>query len=124
MSQYTDIEYNEILDLKSEIDSFKEEKDRVRSIIGQIGGVPTFNTKVFNIFFAVLIFVCLVISLIGGGILRLAMIELAVVAVSVKLMILIHSQSRVNHFQLWILTSMEWRLNEAMKLLKEARKNK
>jgi hypothetical protein len=26
-----------------------------------------------------------------------------------------HSQARVNHFQLWILSSLEWRLNEVVK---------
>lgn len=50
--------------------------------------------------------------------LQLAMVELAIAAVSVKLIFLIHKQSRVNHFQLWILSSIEWQLNEIMKITK------
>ncbi|MCP4650610.1 MAG: hypothetical protein GY853_11100 [PVC group bacterium] len=109
----------EIYDLKKEIEQFKEDRDRVRAIVGQLGGIPTFNTKMFNVVFAIFVLACLLISLRSGGVLQLAMIELAVAAISVKLMYLMHCQSRVDHFQLWILTSMEWRLNETIKLLKE-----
>jgi hypothetical protein len=111
----------EMADLKEEIERFREEKQRVRAIVGKIGGVPAFNTKVFNIIFVTLVVVSLAISLIWGGTLRLAMIELAVAALSMKLIYLINNQSRVNHFQLWILSSLEWRLNEIMKAIEAER---
>ena len=47
------------------------------------------------------------------------MIELATVALSVKIIYLIHCQMRINHFKFWILSSLEWRLNEIMKLIKQ-----
>lgn len=109
----------EIEDLKSEMESFKREKERVRAIVGKIGGMPNFNTKIFNIIFIVLILLCLVVSLMSAGILRLAMLELAIAALSGKLIFLIHNQSRVNHFQLWILSSVEWQLNEILKEVKK-----
>ena len=43
------------------------------------------------------------------------MVDLALAALSIKILFLIHNQARVNHFQLWILTSIEWRLNEIAK---------
>ncbi len=88
-------------------------------IVGKVGSVPTFNTKAFNIIFFTLIIASLVVSIIAKGTLRLAMSELAIAAISFKLIFLMHNQSRVNHFQLWILTSLEWRLNEMMKEIKE-----
>ncbi len=108
----------EMADLKEEIDRFKEEKERVRSIVGKIGGMPTFHTKIFNIVFVTLIVVSLVISLVTvQGRVTLAMIELAVAALSLKLILLMNNQARVNHFQLWILSSVEWRLNEVVKAI-------
>ncbi len=108
----------EMADLKEEIERFREEKQRVRAIVGKIGGVPAFNTKIFNIIFVTLVVISLAISLITEvPRTRLAMIELAVAALSLKLIFLINKQARVNHFQLWILSSLEWRLNEIMKAI-------
>jgi hypothetical protein len=107
----------EMEELRKEIENFKKEKERVRSIVGQIGGMPTFNTKIFNIIFSFFVLICLVVSLTSKGILSLAMVELAIATVSFKLIYLIHSQNRAYHFQLWILSSVEWRLNEIIKLI-------
>ena len=109
----------EVEDLREQLKNFKKEKERVRAIVGQAGGVPTMDTKLFNIIFFVLVIASLVVSIIAKGTLRLAMSELAIAAISFKLIFLMHSQSRVNHFQLWILTSLEWRLNEMMCEIRE-----
>ncbi len=101
-----------------EVERFKKEKEQVRAIVGQIGGIPTFSTTGFNIIFALVIVVCLVVSLLFGGKLQLGMIELAVVAVSLKIMYFMHRQARVYHFELWILSSLEWRLDQMMKEIK------
>jgi hypothetical protein len=111
----------ELDDLRIEMEHFKQEKERIRAIVGRIGGIPNLNTKMFNIIFLILVVVCLVLSLASEGTLRLAMLELAIAALTAKIIYLMHNQSRVNHFQLWILTSLEWRLNE---LLKEVRQVK
>lgn len=113
--------HGEVEDLRKEIERFKKEKEAVRGIVGRIGGVPTFNTTVFNVIFAIVIVGCLAVSLVWGGVIQLGMIELAVTAVSLKIMFLIHKQSRVNHFQLWILSSLEWRLDQMMKEIKSWR---
>jgi len=108
-------------DLRREIESFKSEKERVRQIVGRIGGVPSFNTRLANGLFAVAITVCLGVSLFSGGVVQLFTIEFAVTAVSIKLMFLIHKQARVSHFQLWILSSLEWRLDQIMRELKSGK---
>ena len=38
--------------------------------------------------------------------------------VSLKLLYMILNQARVSHFQLWILSSLEWRLSELGKEIK------
>jgi len=109
----------EIDDLRQEVEDFKKEKERVRGIVGKIGGMPRFNTKTANISFAAMMLLCLAVSVITGGTLRLIMIELAVAILSFKIIYLIHNQGRVNHFQLWILSSLEWRINEIIEELKK-----
>ena len=81
---------NEINDLKQELEHFQQEKERVRAIIGQIGGMPKFRTKLVNILFIVVIAVSLVISIIAGEQLRLLMVEVATVTLSIKIIYLIH----------------------------------
>jgi len=108
----------EIEDLKQELENFQQEKHRIRGIVGKIGGVPTFNTKIFNNIFLAVIIVSLVVSLFFPDI-RLLMIELATAALSIKILYMMHCQNRVNHFQLWMLSSLEWRINEVMKQLRK-----
>ncbi len=113
----------EISDLKEEIEHFKREKERVRGIVGSIGGMPTFNTKLFNTIFLITVVVLLIISFMVEGKLHLIMSDLAIFAISLKIMLLMHNEARVNHFELWVLTSLEWKLNEISKQLKKAGKD-
>lgn len=115
---------DEISDLKRELESFQEEKERVRAIIGKIGGVPTFHAKLINITFIVVIVVSVVVSIVVGDNdkWRLLMIELATVTLSIKIIYLMHCQMRINHFKFWILSSIEWRINEMMVHIKKLNK--
>jgi hypothetical protein len=49
-------------------------------------------------------------------------LEIGVLLVSLKVAYMINSQEKVNHFQFWILTSLEFRLNEVSKNLKKLEK--
>ena len=44
---------DEIDDLKMELEHFQKEKERVRQIVGKIGGVPKFSTKIINTLFII-----------------------------------------------------------------------
>jgi hypothetical protein len=103
---------DELSDLKQELEHFQQERERVRAIIGKIGGVPKFQTKLISIIFVIVILTSVVVSLIGGEQLRLLMIELATVTLSAKIIYMLHLQMRMNHFQFWILSSLEWRINK------------
>ncbi len=122
MTEKHDSVEDEISDLKQELEHFQQEQERVRAIIGKIGGVPKFQTKLINVIFVVVIVASVVGSLIGGEQLRLLMVELATVTLSAKIIYMIHLQMRVNHFQFWILSSLEWRINEGMKHIKDLKK--
>ncbi|HBG28408.1 MAG: hypothetical protein A2Y10_11080 [Planctomycetes bacterium GWF2_41_51] len=114
----------EMDDLRKELENFQQEKERVRAIVGKIGGVPTYHSKLANIIFIIVLVVSVIISLIGGEKIRSLMIEAAVIALSIKIIYMIHCQTKVNHFKLWMLSSIEWRLNEIMKLVRKSENNK
>ena len=113
---------NEISDLKTELEHLEKEKECVRAIIGEIGGVPKFRTKLINISFIAVIMVAGLISIFSGERLRLLMIELTTVILSVKIIYMIHLQMKVNHFKFWILSAIEWRINEMMVRIKRIEK--
>lgn len=115
---------DEIHDLKEELEKFKLEKERVRAIVGKIGGIPAVQTKVLNIVFTVSIVAFLLVSVVAVEKYRLVMLELTLVALSLKIVFLIHLQSKVNHFQLWVMSAIEWRMNEMMKIVKSIAKER
>jgi hypothetical protein len=109
----------EINDLKQALENFEQEKERVRAIIGGIGGVPKFRTKLMNVLFIAVIVTAGTVSIFADEKLRLLMIELTTVMLSLKIIYMIHVQTRVNHFKFWILSAIEWRINEMMVQIKQ-----
>ena len=77
---------DEIHDLKKELEKFKLKKERVRAIVGKIGGVPAVQTKIINIIFTVSIAAFLFVSVVGGEKIRPLMMELTIVALSAKIL--------------------------------------
>jgi hypothetical protein len=111
--------------LKEELEQFRREKEKIRALVGQIGGVESNKRdRVLNA-----VFLLAIAMLFLADVLRhvlqfdiplppLFSIELSVLLVSVKIIWMIHKQSRVEHFQFWILNSIEFRLNEITKSIR------
>lgn len=114
----------ELEDLRKELESFQQEKERIRAIVGRIGGVPKTQAHIINAVFIAIVVISVIVSIIGGKDRQLLMIEIATVTLAIKIIYLIHTQMRVNHFEFWILSSLEWRINEIMKQLRELRKER
>lgn len=119
MSQTEERYQKEINDLQEELKNFKEEKERVRNIVSHIGDMPASRTKLANLLFILIIASSGVVSVFAGREWRLVMIEIATITLSVKIIYLMHCQSKVNHFKLWVLSSIEWRLNEVNKRVRQ-----
>ncbi len=121
--EQTDQIESELEDLRKELENFQKEKERVRAIIGKIGGVPKTRVRLVNTLFIAIVVSCVTASIVGGQKWQLPMIELATVTLSVKIIYLIHAQMRIAHFEFWILSSLEWRINEVMKQIRQLRKD-
>jgi hypothetical protein len=116
--------------LIEELEQFKKEKERIRQLVGQIGGTESQKrNRIINIVFIVLVALLFVFDLtrhmfhFDVPLPQMFSLELAILFVSVKIIWMIHKGDKVEHFQFWVLNSIEFRLNDLAKLLREVEKN-
>jgi hypothetical protein len=112
--------------LREELDHFRREKEKIRMVVGQIGGAKAArHEKILTTAFVVAI-----VFLFAGDVLRhllgvsvplppLFSLEVGVLLVSLKIIWMIHKQAKVEHFQFWILNSIEFRLNEISRRIQD-----
>jgi len=105
--------------LQEELDHYRAEKQKIRDIVGQVGGR---NIRWWHRLINV-VFLVLVVAAFTFDVLRYALdwkvtvlpplllLEVAVLLVSLKIIWMIHTQTKVDHFQFWILNSIEFQIN-------------
>ena len=111
--------------LKAELDNFKKEKEKIRKLMGQIGGKEQAERdKWINTLFIAAI-VLLGINDILHHIWHIRVpidtefsLVIAILLVSMKIIWMMHKSTKVEHFQFWILNSIEFRLNDVAKQLR------
>ncbi len=105
--------------LRDELEHYKAEKEKIRNIVGQIGGATSHRRVVLiNIAFLIVVLSAFVFDLLrhimGWQVPLLPpllLLEGAVLLVSLKIIWMIHKQSKVDQFQFWILNSIEFQMN-------------
>ena len=119
----------EIESLEKELIAFREEKEKIRGIIGQIGGAQSKRTdRILNILFIIVLMGLITVDITRHFVGALAWIpslfslEIGVMLVSLKIIWMIHKQAKVEHFQFWILNAIEFRLNEISNKVNELSK--
>lgn len=109
--------------LKEEIDEYMRERDRIKQIIGRIGGKKySKRDMIINIVFFVVIITLFVLEVTIHVIPTFLSLEIGILLVSIKIIIMIHTQQKTNHFEFWVLNSIEFRLNEMYKKVREMEK--
>jgi hypothetical protein len=106
--------------LRAELEHYRTEKERVRQIVGQIGGQPSVGGgRLLNgVLLAVVVLLFVVdlarelFGLLSAYIPPLVLLEVAVFLLSLKLMWMIHLQMKLHHFQFWILNSLDFQVND------------
>jgi predicted signal transduction protein with EAL and GGDEF domain len=105
--------------LRQELEEFKREKERVRNVLGRIGGKSHAKVDMtFNAIILGVIIVLFAVEFITGWIPTRVALEISVLLVSVKIVWMIHSNSRSYHFQFWVLNSIEFRINEMTRIVR------
>jgi hypothetical protein len=109
--------------LLEELEKFKKEKDRVKEIVGKIGGKDNIQNKRVNM----LLIGMIAALLFAGGVLRKIPLNVtmycAMMLGIVKIIWLLYEMSRANHFQYWILSTIEIRINEISGRIKRIEKS-
>ena len=109
--------------LRQELEQYKKEKERIRNLLGQIGGnVSKKQTRIINTIFIVLIVLLFILDAVRDlfelpRITAHLSLELALILVSVKIIWMIHQQSKVAHFQFWVLSTIEFQVNKIVSRL-------
>lgn len=110
-------------ELKKQLDEYKEEKERVRMLLGQIGSSNNLKKdKYINIVFLSIVVSLFALGAIFKTISMVLSLELGVLLVSLKIAWMIHEQSKVNHFQFWVLTTVEFKVTELSSKIQELQK--
>ena len=117
------------IQLKAELDQFKKEKEKIRKLMGQIGGKhQETQDRLANGVFILLISL-LAVNDILHHVFHIETplgvdfaIGIAVLLVSIKIIWMMHKATKVEHFQFWILNSIEFRLNDVSKQLRNLEK--
>ena len=114
----------ENVSLEQELEHFRSEKEKIRNLVGQIGGKGSANRdQIINLVFFNVIILLFIFDIlrhlfnISVPLPPLFAIEIGVLLVSLKIIWMIYKQTKVEHFQFWILNSIEFRLNSVSKQL-------
>lgn len=117
---------SEATQLAEELRQFRDEKEKIRQLLGQIGGASSVKReKAITSLFVVALLLLLTLDICRGfagveiPLPPLFSLEVGVLLVSVKIIWMIHSQTRVEHFQFWVLSSIEFRVNEIAKSVRQ-----
>jgi len=105
-------------ELLEEIQEFNRERDRIRKVIGEIGGTRySRRDTIVNIVFLTVILLLFISEVLTMWLPTFISIEVGILLVSIKIVWMIHAQQKYNHFVFWVLNSIEFRQNDmAMKL--------
>jgi len=124
-----DVNSHNIEELEAQLKTYQDERERIKQLMGQIGGRSDIKRdKMVNWIFMVMIVLLLAFD-IARHFLHwdniplppLFSIEIGVLLVSIKIIWMINRQSKVDHFQFWILNSIEFRINNLSSQLNELR---
>ena len=106
-------------ELRRDIEDFNAEKERIKELIGKVGGAAySRRDNIINIAFLIIIVTFFLLEITTKFLPAYISLEISVLLVSIKIVWMIHSQHRYNHFVFWILNTLEFRINDMSKQLK------
>lgn len=116
--------------MREELEHYWQEKEKVRQLVGQIGGKQNARRHlVLNIVFLVVVGLLFLFDLVRhlfdiqiSGFPAILSIEIAILLVSLKIIWMIHTKTKVDHFQFWILNSIEFQMNNIARRVRKIEK--
>ena len=106
-------------DLVEEIEQYNRERDQIKTMLSRLGGQKYSRSDViFNIIFVVALISFFALEIVTQILPTYISLEIGILLVSIKIIWMIHSQHKFNHFLFWILNSIEFRMNNVDKRVK------
>ncbi len=110
-------------ELIAELEEFEREREQLKVVLGRIGGSKFSKKELWiNLLFLVLVLTLFILEITTHFLPPAVSLEIGILLVSVKIIIMIHTQQKVNHFQFWILNSIEFRMNDMSKRIRSIEK--
>jgi len=107
-------------ELVKELEEFKKEKERVKKLLGNLGGsISHRNDMIVNGVFLVVVLTFFILEITTHFLPPFVSLEIGLLSLSIKIIWMMYSSHKVNHFQFWILNSIEYRVNQIDKKLNE-----
>lgn len=111
-------------EILKEINEYNRERDQIKMMLGKIGGTAYSSVDmIINIVFLSIILGLFILELTTHWLPSYISLEVSVLLVSIKIVWMIHSQYKFNHFQFWILNSIEYRMNSIAGKMKSMEKD-
>ncbi|MGF6906745.1 hypothetical protein [Fusobacterium sp. PH5-44] len=108
--------------LEEELQEFKKEKETIRHIVGQLGSGTQRQNKIISRVFIVLIVALLAIGLASKKTDLTITLLVTVLVALFKLIWMLNESQRTNHFQFWILSTLEYKISEVDKRIRKIEK--
>lgn len=122
MSSFDDLAARE-KELLADLEEYNREKEHIRAMLGKIGGKGySHKDNIINIGFLSIILILFVLEITTHFLPSFVSIEVSVLLVSIKIVWMIHSQQKFNHFQFWILNTLEFRVNDMTRRIRKIEK--
>lgn len=110
--------------IENEINSFTTQQKQIRSLIDSIAGNSNRKAeRLINYVFLLTIILLFVIEITTDFLPPLLSLEIGILLVSVKIVWMIHMQSRFQHFTFWVLNTVEQKLNRIEEHVQTLSKN-
>ena len=105
-------------EIEIELAEWTREREQVKKLLGAYGGTRYSRIDtVMNVVFLVVILGLFAVQWTLKVIDPAVSIEVSLLLVSIKIVWMIHSQNKANHFQFWVLNTIEFRLGDAINRL-------
>lgn len=110
-------------ELADEIHEFNNERERIKEILGSIGGTSDIRKhKILNWTILGVTVGLFLLEMTTHFMPTLISLEVGLLMISLKIIMLIQSMLKQNHFEFWMLNTIEYRINDMNKRLMKMEK--
>ncbi len=110
--------------LENELEEFRSEQKKIKELMGNLGGKQYSKIDlIINMILSFVVVAIFLLEIFTDTLPVFISLEVGVLLVSLKIAWMIHSQYRFNHFQFWMLNSLEFRMNELFKKVSKIEKS-